>query len=69
MQDQINEVMFEFAMTVSYAIKRGYEFVGIEYGERRLGIGPRLLLKKNGEDIVCYSPEDLESRINKEIEQ
>ena len=60
MQDAINEAMFEFALTVQSLIKRGWEFKEIDYGERRLGIGPRITIKRGEVAETIHDPYDLE---------
>jgi len=54
MEDAINETMFEFALSVQSLIKQGWEFKEIDYGERRLGIGPRITVKR-GEVVETIS--------------
>ena len=59
MQFEMMEVMAEFAITIQSLVKEGWEFK-MEYGERRLSINHRLVLKKGEKEIVCSSVEDLE---------
>lgn len=63
--DAINQAMFEFAMTVQCLVKLGYEFVEVKDGERRLGIPPSLILRKDGEEIKCYNPDELDVHLRK----
>ena len=69
MHDQINEAMFELAMTVSKLVAFGYSFETIESGDRRFGIGPKLNLMKDGKAFSCYSVEDLDRFLYDEYER
>lgn len=67
MEDAINEAMFEFAFTCQHLIQRGWHFVDIKYGERRLGIGPSLTIKKDDVTKTIYHHDDLVAHLNDEI--
>jgi hypothetical protein len=60
MEDAINEAMFELALTVQSLIKKGWEFKEIDYGERRLGIGPRITVKRGEVAETIYSYYEVE---------
>jgi hypothetical protein len=61
MEDAINETMFEFAKTVQSLVKKGWEFKEIDYGERRLGIGPRITVQRGDVVETIYSYHEVES--------
>ena len=67
--NDFNEPMFEFAKTCQALIQLGYSFGEINYGERRLGIGPSMPVTKNSETTTLYDYQDLEILLNKEIEK
>lgn len=69
MYDAINEAMFEFALTIKHAMQRGWEIESLFYGERRLGVGPSLTLKRGDEKLTIYSPDDLSHVIQRECEE
>ena len=60
MEDAINETMFEFARSVQSLIKKGWEFKEIDYGERRLGIEPRMTVVRGDVVETIYSYHDVE---------
>ncbi len=55
----IDEGMFEFALQVQQAIKAGWVFTDIKYGEERLGIGPQLVCVRNEKVVVLNSYVDI----------
>lgn len=59
MEDAINETMFEFALSVQSLVKKGWEFKEIDYGERRLGIGPRMTVQRGEVVETLYSYHDV----------
>ena len=61
MNDLIEEAMFEFALTLQLLIDRGWRVKEIDYGERRFGIGPKLLLECDGVIKEFYSVNDIEA--------
>jgi hypothetical protein len=67
--DAINEQIFEFAHVVKELIDRGWTFGEIKYNERRLGIGPSMIISKNGKTVRCCCGADIEAELNKEIEE
>ncbi len=66
MEDAINETMFEFALTVQTLVKQGWEFKEIYYGERRLGIGPRITVKRGEVAEAIYSYHELGNLIERD---
>ena len=54
MENAINIAMFEFAKTCQDMVKLGWEFGEIQYGEERLGIGPKLTIKRGDESYNIY---------------
>lgn len=63
MLHEMMESMFEFALTIQTFVKDGWEFK-MDYGERRLGINPQLIAKKDDKEIRCYNMNDLETELN-----
>ena len=59
MNDLIQEAMFEFVQDVELVFERGWKVKGLQYGERRLGIGPSLIMKKDDQEVICYTNEDV----------
>jgi hypothetical protein len=60
MEDAINLAMFEFALSVQSLVKKGWEFKEIDYGERRLGIGPRITVQRGEVVETIYSYHEVE---------
>lgn len=65
--DAINERIFEFALDCQRLIEKGWKFEKINYGEARLGIGPSLIVSKNGIMKTLYHPDDIASLFIEEI--
>lgn len=59
MYDAINESIFELTLTVQSLVKQGWEFVEVQYGERRLGIGPNLVLRRGDITKIIYDHGEL----------
>ena len=66
MYDAINEAFLEFALTCKYMMKRGWEFGEINYGDRRLGVGSSLKIRRGDEEHDVYSAEDMAKILEKE---
>lgn len=69
MYDAINEAFLEFALTCKYLMQRGWEFGEINYGERRLGVGSSLKMRKGDQEVDVYSAEDMSEVLRKECEE
>ena len=68
MYDAINEEIFEVCMTCKHLIKQGWDFVEVKCGERRLGIGPSLIVKKGEEVVTIYCADDLNRLVRRDYE-
>jgi hypothetical protein len=68
MDDAINLAMFEFAFTIKALLNRGWDLVEIDYGERRLSISPKLIVKKANQIVECRSITDIERLLEKECD-
>ncbi len=63
MNDAINEAMFEWAFTIKRLLESGWTLGKLNYSSARLGIGPSLVISKDGKDVICYDPSDVENII------
>lgn len=63
MQYELVESMCEFAVTIQNLVKDGWELT-MEYGERRLGVSCRLILKKGDKEITASGINELEDLKN-----
>lgn len=61
--------MMEFAMTCKYMMQRGWEFVDINYGERRLGVSTSLRIRRGAEEKTLYHYSDMEDLLRRECEE
>lgn len=68
-EDKINESMFEFAHVIGGLLRRGWTLGEVKYGERRLGLGPKMKISKDGTDIDCFSYLEVEAVLNRELEE
>ena len=66
MIDAINEAMFEFAQSLQCAFDKGWRIKDLRYGERRLGVGPTLIFKKDDKEVMCFNPEDVNKLLEEE---
>lgn len=55
----VNESMFEFAFVCQEVIKAGWKFAEIGHGDRRLGIGPSLIIIRGSEVKRIYNSDEL----------
>ncbi len=68
LQESLNEAFFEFAFTVKEAMRRGWDLVEIKYGERRMGVGPCLIIRRGEETKNIYDGSELEDMLRREGE-
>jgi hypothetical protein len=57
---KISETMFEWGFVIQRLVNRGWTLRQIEYGEERMGVGPRLLLERGGEQKWFYHQNEVE---------
>lgn len=69
MEDAINEAMFDFAKVIQSLIGRGWVLGDINYGERRLGIGPSITLSKGESSVKCFSSHDVERVLSDDFDK
>lgn len=56
---EIQESKCDFALLIQRFIQEGWQFVDINYGERKLQLNPELVAERNGERIQL-SPDAIE---------
>lgn len=69
MEHAINESMLEFALTCQHMIRRGWEFLEVDSGEPRFGIGASMRIRRNGEEKTLDHYSDMEYILRREIEE
>jgi hypothetical protein len=60
LHNEISEYVFEISRDIQFIISKGWIFGEINYGERRLNIGPSMTLTKGEEKKVVYSADEIE---------